>query len=176
MTTPEFSRRVGADTIGEGPRHLAVEAGPAERAALARRFGLPGIGALAAEIVLTRRESDLLASGTIEAEVTQSCAASGEPVAARVAAPFEIVFRPPPPAGLPDEEVELDANALDVVFYEGGSIDLGEAVAETLLLNLDPYPRAAGAEEILKAAGVKSEGEAGPFGALASLGDKLKDD
>jgi len=42
-----------------------------------------------------------------------------------------------------------------VVFYDGASIDVGEAVAETLLLNLDPYPRAPGAEQALRAAGVR---------------------
>ena len=63
---------------------------------------------------------------------------------------------------------------LDVVFYDGAAIDLGEAVAETLVLSLDPYPRAPGAGETLKAAGVKSEEEAGPFGALVGLRDKLK--
>ena len=60
------------------------------------------------------------------------------------------------------------------VFYDGAAIDVGEAVAETLSLSLDPYPRAPGAEEALEAAGVKSEEEAGPFAALAGLRDKLK--
>ncbi len=73
-----------------------------------------------------------------------------------------------------DEEVELSETELDVTFYEGAEIDLGEAVAETLALSLDPFPRSAGADEALKAAGVKSEEEAGPFAALAGLRDKLK--
>ena len=83
-------------------------------------------------------------------------------------------FRPQPEAGSADEEVELGEDELDVVFYDGAAVDVGEAVAETLSLSLDPYPRAPGAEEALKAAGVKSEEEAGPFAALAGLRDKLK--
>ncbi|HEV2747118.1 MAG TPA: DUF177 domain-containing protein, partial [Allosphingosinicella sp.] len=43
----------------------------------------------------------------------------------------------------------------------------------TLALSLDPFPRSPAAAEALKAAGVKSEEEAGPFGALAALRDKL---
>ena len=35
-----------------------------------------------------------------------------------------------------------------MIFYDGAAIDIGEAVAETLLLDLDPYPRAPGAEEV----------------------------
>ncbi len=172
MTAPEFSRIVPADTLGEGPRRMTLEADAEERRALARRFGLAGIGRLTAEAALARKGSEIAAAGTLSARVTQSCVATGEPVEAEVEAPFEILFRPHPEAAA--EEIELDAGELDVVFYDGESIDLGEAVAETLLLNLDPYPRAPGAGEALKQAGVKSEEEAGPFGALAGLKDKLK--
>jgi hypothetical protein len=65
---------------------------------------------------------------------------------------------------------------MDVVFYDQAAIDVGEAVAETLALSLDPWPRSPDAEAILREAGVKREGEEekGPFAALASLKDKLK--
>ena len=174
MTAPEFSRPVRIDTLGQAPRELAIEAGEEERAALSRRFGLLGIAALAAEASLVRSQDEVTATGRLSARVTQSCVATGEPVDEAVEAPFEIVFRPQPEGLAPDEEIELDDADLDVVFYEGASIDLGEAVAETLALSLDPFPRCPGAEEALKAAGVKSEEEAGPFGALAALRDKLK--
>jgi uncharacterized metal-binding protein YceD (DUF177 family) len=70
-------------------------------------------------------------------------------------------------------EHELGADDPDTMFLEGQNIDLGEAVAQSLGLALDPYPRVVDADERLKAAGVKSEEEAGPFGALAGLKDKL---
>ena len=174
MSAPEFSRPVRIDTLGSEPRTLAVEADEPEREALARRFGLVAIDRLTAEAALERKGEDVVATGRIEAAVTQSCVASGEPVQAAVDEPFELLFRPMPASGRPDEEVELSEGELDVIFYEGGAVDVGEAVAETLALSLDPYPRAPGSEEALKAAGVKSEEEAGPFGALASLRDKLK--
>ena len=174
MTAPEFSRPVRLDTIGTEPRKLAIEAEPAERAALARRFGLVAIDRLAAEAELSRRDDAVIARGRIAAAVTQSCVASAAPVPAEVDEPFDLVFRPEPGAASPEEEVELGEAELDVVFYEGAAIDLGEAVAETLALALDPYPRAPDAAEALKAAGVKSEEEAGPFGALAGLRDKLR--
>ena len=175
MTPPEFSRPLRIDTIGAEPRSVAIEADPEERAALARRFGLVEIGRLAAEAKLVRQGTEITASGRLTGAVVQSCVASGEPVAAVVDEPFALVFRPLPSDSRPDEEVELNAAELDVTFYEGGSIDLGEAVAETLALTLDPFPRAPGAIEALKAAGVKSEEEAGPFGALAALRDKMKE-
>ena len=172
--TPEFSRTYRDDTIGSAPRHVSIEAEPGERAALAGRFGLLGIDSLSAEADLTRNGETIVAVGTLRAAATQSCVASGEPVDEKIEEAFRIEFRPQPQSGGNDEEIELSENELDVVFYDGGAIDLGEAMAETLSLSLDPYPRSDKAEAALREAGVKSEGEAGPFGALAGLKAKME--
>jgi len=71
------------------------------------------------------------------------------------------------------DEVELSEDDCDTVEFTGSAIDLGEAAAETLVLSLDPFPRAAGADAVLREAGVLEEGEAGPFAALKALKDKL---
>lgn len=157
---PEFSRAIRVDTLGEAPRAIAIEADAAERAALAKRFALIAIDHLAAEAVLSRGGEDVAANGRLAARVTQSCVATGEPVVAEVAEDFVIVFRPQPIGGAGQDEVELDAAEMDVVFYQGPSVDLGEAVAETLSLALDPFPRAPEAEIALRRAGVKSERQA----------------
>lgn len=174
MTDPEFSRPVRLDTLGPSPRELTVEADGSERSALSRRFGLLAADQVSAEVALVRSGDEVQARGRLRAKVVQPCVASGQPVEALIDEPFQIVFRPPPEPSRPEEEVELGEAEMDVVFYQGSSIDVGEAVAETLALTLDPYPRAPDAEQALQAAGVKSEEEAGPFGALAALRDKLK--
>jgi uncharacterized metal-binding protein YceD (DUF177 family) len=175
---PEFSRPVRVDTLGSAPRPLSIEANEAERAALARRFELIGVGRLSAEAELSRHGEIVRGRGTLSASVTQSCVATGEPVPAKVEEAFAIEFRPQPEGGNPDEEIELSEGELDVVFYPGGAVDLGEAVAETLSLALDPFPRAPEAETALRQAGVKSEEQAkadsSPFAGLAALKDKLK--
>lgn len=176
MTAPEFSRIIGVDTLGEEPRRLRVEAREEERDELARRFGVIGIARLAADLALGCKGAEIAMHGTLSASVTQACAATGAPVEAEIESPFDILFRPQPDGLGYGDEVELSESELDVVFYDKAQIDVGEAVAETLLLNLDPYPRAPEAEAALKAAGVKSEDEAGPFGALAGLRDQLKRD
>ena len=176
MTAPEFSRAVRVDSIGETPRPLSIEAEEVERINLARRFGLIAVDRLSAELALSGRGSEIVMDGTLIADVTQACVATGAPLDVRIEAPFSLLFRPQPDPAERDEEVELGAAEMDVIFYDSPSIDVGEAIAETLLLNLDPYPRAPGAEQALKEAGVKSEEEAGPFGALAGLRDKLKRD
>jgi uncharacterized metal-binding protein YceD (DUF177 family) len=176
MSKPnEFSRPVRVETIGFSPRSMTIQAEPAERKALALRFALPAINELAADVSLTRTGEVVQASGRLHAEVTQSCVASGELVPATIDEPFSILFTPPYQGGHSDEEIELSATDCDVVFYEGGSIDLGEAVAETLSLGLNPWPRAPGADAALREAGVKSEAEVGPFAGLAALRDKLQE-
>jgi uncharacterized metal-binding protein YceD (DUF177 family) len=172
VTAPEFSRPVRIDTLGAEPRRLTIEADKGERTALARRFGLMSIASLRANATLTRRESLIIAEGRLDASVIQSCVATGVPLDAEVCEAFTLAFRPMPEDARPDEEIELSEAEMDVVFYQGASVDVGEAVAETLALSLDPYPRAPDADAALQAAGVKSEEEAGPFGALAALKDK----
>lgn len=169
---PEFSRTFRLDELGGTPRAVSIAAEEGERAALAARFGLIGIERLQAQAELERDGDVVSATGTFEAEVTQSCVASGEPVPARIAGDFALRFVRAGEEPCP-EEVELQESELDEIDYEGSAIDLGEAVAQTMALALDPFPRAAGADEKLREAGVLGEEEAGPFAALKALKDKL---
>ncbi|TFI57222.1 DUF177 domain-containing protein [Sphingomonas parva] len=175
--SPEFSRTYRIDTLGQAPRQVSIDADEGERTALAARFGLVGIARLGAEATLSRNGETITARGTVTAAVTQSCVATGEPVEDAVEEEFRIEFRPHPESAGGEEEIELSEGEMDVVFYDAAAIDLGEAVAETVSLALNPFPRSPRAEEALRAAGVKSEEEAraerSPFAALAALkGDK----
>lgn len=156
--TAEFCRTVRIDTLGAGPRTIEIEADEAERAALAERFGLVSVERLAADVAMTRAGEAITAVGTLRAKVTQSCVATAVPVSARVEEAFTILFRPPP-EGHAEEEIELSEQEMDVVFYDGAMVDIGDAVAESLSLGLDPYPRAPDAEAVLREVGVKSEDE-----------------
>jgi len=171
--TPEFSHRVRIDTLGERPRSVSVTADPGQRAALAARFGLLSLDRLSADAELSRDGDVVLAEGRIHAKVEQACVATGEPVPADIDEPFTLRFVPEAAEGT--EEIEFGPEEFDTIDYDGGAIDLGEAVAETLALSLDPFPRAADADAVLKDAGVLSEDEVvtGPFAALKGLKDKL---
>lgn len=171
---PEFARPQRLDTIGTAPRHVAIEADDGERAALARRFGLIGIDALSATFDVWRQGGAIMAQGTVRAAVTQACIATGKPLPTRIDEEVRLKFIPEDMLDTaPDDEIELSEEDCDVIGHDGAAVDLGEAAAETMMLALDPYPRSPDADEVLRAAGVKSEEEAGPFGALASLRDKL---
>ena len=164
----DFAHRLRLDQIREGQR-IGLVADEAERKAVAERLGLPRIERFEAHAALSRVGDVVRVRGRVAAALDQSCVVTGEPVAAHVDEPFEIAFVPAPEGGAPDEEVELGSADCDVVFHDGATIDLGEAVADTLALALDPYPRSAGAEAALRDAGVLSEEQAGPFAALAQL-------
>jgi uncharacterized metal-binding protein YceD (DUF177 family) len=156
--------------LRDGQR-IDYAADEAERAAVAERLDLLGLERLEAVLTLRAEGERVRAEGRLRASVTQACVASGEPVSAAVDEPVTLLFMPDP-GGTADEEVELSAEDLDVIFHDGREIDLAAAVADELSPALDPYPRSAGAEEALKQAGVLSEEQAGPFAALAALKGK----
>jgi len=166
--TDRFAHQLRLDQIREGDR-LELVADEAERSAVAQRLALPRIERLEAHVSLSRTGEVVRASGRLMAALDQSCVVTGEPVPAHVDEPFELAFMPAPSPNRPDEEIELGASDCDVAFYDGGAIDLGTAIADTLALSLDPYPRSAGAEVALREAGIMTEEQASPFAVLAQL-------
>ena len=162
----DFAHRLTLDRIRDGER-VDLVADDDERRAIAERLDLPSLDRLEAHASLARDGETVRATGRVAASLEQRCVVTGEPVAAHVDEPFDIAFVPEPRAGEVPEEVELRPEDCDVVFHDGAAIDLGPAVADTLALVLDPYPRGPNADAALKAAGVLSEEQAGPFAALA---------
>jgi uncharacterized metal-binding protein YceD (DUF177 family) len=150
--------------------NIRLSADEAARSGLKARFDLAALDSLEAEISLEAEASRIVATGRFAATLAQYCIASNDPVPAVLNEPIHIRFIPEPTVG---GELELEADDCETMFHDGLTIDLGEAVAQSLGLALDPYPRSPEADRILKAAGVKSEEEAAPPGALASLKDLL---
>jgi uncharacterized metal-binding protein YceD (DUF177 family) len=164
----DFGHHIAIDSIRDGNR-IDLAADEPERNAIADRLGLVSLACLKAHVTLERDGDRVRASGRIGASLEQSCVATGDPVAEHIDEPFELMFVPEPAQAAPDQEIELGESDCDIVFYEGGAIDLGIAIADTLALAMNPFPRSAGAAAALKEAGVLSESEAGPFAALAKL-------
>lgn len=142
--TPEFSRPVDLDRVGDAEIVRDIAATAEECAALARRFGLVAIDRLAAQVRLRRERARtvLRVSGHLVADVTQTCIVTLAPVHNRIAEDFAILYGDLPVAGAVDLEPGAD-DALEP--WPAGPLDIGEAVAQELSLALDPYPRAPGA-------------------------------
>lgn len=165
--TDRFANHLRLDQIRDGER-LDLIADEVERSAIAERLALGALGRLEAHVTLSRAGPLVRAEGRIAATLEQRCVVTGEPVAAHVDQPFALLFVPAPDGGA-DEELELGEKDCDTIFYDGAAIDLGSAIADTLALSIDPYPRSAGADAALKEAGVMSEEQSSPFAVLAKL-------
>ena len=165
---PELSRRFALADIGAEPKPVVVVADDQERTALARRFGLVSLNALVAHVELAAVNNCVEARGTLSAQMSQSCVATAQSLAVKLEEPFQIRFEPPD-TGIVEDEFELSADDCDVMEHDGHAIDLGEAVAQTLGLAIDPFPRAPNADAVLKAAGILSEQDVGPFSTLKGL-------
>jgi hypothetical protein len=166
--SPIFSKTIRAATIKDQPQNHAVVADPAQCAALAADFGIPGIKSLRGDFMLLHERGGIIrAQLRLRATVTQLCVITLEPFDAAIDEQAQLRFVPARLVSETADLAEIDAETLegpDEIPYTGESIDLGAALAEQLALSLDPYPRKPGAvlpEEI-------SEPEPHPFAALAA--------
>ncbi|MBD3730213.1 MAG: DUF177 domain-containing protein [Sphingomonadales bacterium] len=163
----EFSRMIAARHLPAKPVELVAD--EKERAALATRFGISSVDHLRAEISLEAHGAAIGAKGKLWADITQPCAISGDDFATSIEEALDFRFVHPANHATPDEEIELDAGDCDEIEFEGEQFDLGEAVAQSLGLAIDPYATGPGADQARRDAGLLDEGAAGPFAALAAL-------
>lgn len=175
----EFSRPIPVARLTARPATYRIEATAEERAALAGRFDLLSLDRLTADVTLSRTpEGAVRLEAAFEADLTQECALSLEPVPAHLAERFTLVYRPDL------DEAEADRLALEQPEEEtveplaGDEIDIGEAVAQELAITMDPFPRAPGVESAVfeggeapsaKVAAPAPAEPPNPFAALAPL-------
>lgn len=165
--TPEFSHIVDIRNLPGGP--LKLEADATERAALAKRIGIESVERLSAEMTMEPTGSAIAVTGRIEAEVVQQCAISNEPFPTRISEPLFLRFVQGITPHKPDEELEIDSDACDEIEFEGTQFDLGEQIAQTLSLAIDPYSTGPDADRVRQDAGLGDAASSGPFAALAAL-------
>jgi uncharacterized metal-binding protein YceD (DUF177 family) len=149
---------------------VVIEATPVERAALAARFGLGAVESLRAEVALEQKPRAIRATGRLHAAIMQPCAISAEDFPVTIDEPVDLRFIEASARPMTEDEaleIELEADDCDEIEYAGEMFDLGEAVAQTLGLAIDPYAEGPNADAARKAAGIVLEGEQdGPLAAL----------
>ena len=133
----EFSRPLQVDRVPKLGSHERVTADEKECTALAKRLGLPKLHSLGGLLRATPwRGGGLKITGTLKAEVDQVSVISLETFTSTLEYAIERYFLPHR-AGIPTNEEDVD-------IIEHGIVDLGEILAETMALELDPYPRKEG--------------------------------
>jgi len=172
MSEPEFSRIVRVHP--QPPESLTIAADEPEREALARRFGVEAISALSASVAFAQDGETIAAKGRLSADLIQNCAVSGDDFPTRIDEPLDLRFVPEGSLAAGEDEIDFDSSQADEVEFAGDSFDLGEAVAQSLGLAVDPYAEGPGAEEARRAAGLTDD--SAPRGPLADLLQGLKRD
>jgi uncharacterized metal-binding protein YceD (DUF177 family) len=170
----EFPRPIDLRALPRQQIDLVADA--AERAALADRFGIQAIESLEATAKVTEVEGSVEVRGKITAKLIQSCAVSGDDFPVRVSNDYRLRFIPKADyeaamqaAG---DEVELASDDLDTIAYSGSTLELGEAIAQTLALEIDPYAEGPGANAAREEYGLTTPQDNGPWAALKALKDK----
>ena len=172
LPAPEFSRPIKVDQIGRLAGNVHIAAKAEERMALMRRFGLLALDRLEADYGIGEENGAIVARGRIRATLSQPCVATGLPVPEQIDSDFLLRFIVEGTDVIDSDELELDVEDCDTIGYDGQVIDMGEAVAETMALVMEPYPRSPDADAYLKEVGVLNEDQTGPFAALLALKNK----
>jgi hypothetical protein len=180
-----FSFPVEVLQLPAAGRVYTLQADERARADIAALLGLVAVGRLIATITIAPMAGGgVEARARFDADVTQTCVVSLEPLPATVGETIVRRFKVPPrkapssPVGKPpkvtdvppDGWIDPDDDTPDPIIE--GCIDLGALVVEELALALDPYPRTPGIS--FAGPGDSAPPEAGglsssPFAALAGF-------
>jgi uncharacterized metal-binding protein YceD (DUF177 family) len=155
-----------------------------EREALAKAAGVTALPVLEADLLLKRwRRDGVEVTGELRARAEQPCVVTLEPVFQDIVEPVRATFLPERsalsvPVHRQDRELVLDPEGDDPPeTFEGDSIDVWPFVLEMLMLSLDPFPRAPGAElspEDENPAEGPEIAEKSPFAVLRALQQREK--
>jgi Large ribosomal RNA subunit accumulation protein YceD len=157
----EFSRPLQVDRVPNLGSRDRPTADDKECAALALRLGIPKLHSLSAFLTSSPwRGGGLKITGPMNAEFDQVSVVSLDTFRTKLEVGVERYFLPP--------HKDASASEEDVDTIQDGMVDLGEILAETLALELEPYPRKPG--EVFE--DIKEDVEPDkvtPFTALAKL-------
>ncbi|AZO58094.1 MAG: DUF177 domain-containing protein [Mesorhizobium sp.] len=131
---------------------VAIEADERQRTALAAEHDLLSVESYRAELLVASwKRNGVKVSGRVEADITQACIVTLDPVAAHIDEPVEALFLPEQ-SKLGREgfdgggEIVLDADGPDSPeTFSGDTIDVGALAEQFFGLAIDPYPRKPGA-------------------------------
>lgn len=176
----DFSFTLDVEDIQTEPRRYRLEAPESQLSDLADRFKLVALNSFSAtvNVNMETKAQTIWIKGEIKADLVQQCVVTLGDVPEQVAESFELMLVSPETAEqLDEDEVYLDPTAPDYDAFDGPTVPVGDMVAQTLAVLMDPYPKQAGAEiKVPNGQGVAVnedlEDKPNPFAVLSKLRDK----
>ena len=149
---------------------VLVDADARQREALAAAHGLVSVERFHAELLVAPwKRNGVRVSGRVEADITQQCVVTLDPLRAKVEEAVEGLF-------LPEDsklgrlgfeaggEIHIDAEGPDSPeTFSGDTIDVGALAEQFFALGIDPYPRKPGATMAFADEGDASSQPEGPL-------------
>ncbi len=172
-----LSRDINVSQLPRKGRHVRIEPQSADLSRLAAEHGLVSVDSFCADLLVAPWKRDgVRITGSVTADIVQSCVVSLEPLPARISQSVDAVFVPEKSriGRIAEEtggELLLDPEGDDMPeTFSGFAIDVGALSEEFFELAIDPYPRQPGAA--VAASGPEyddSETVPSPFQKLAHL-------
>ena len=163
MQKMSLSTVIDVDSLPfSGPQICKIDCDESECTALAARFGFAAVARLSARLKVKRAgPGHWNVTGKLQAEVTQLGGVTGEPVPESVDFTIEERY-----CRASEEGTDIDVSLDGFEPLVDGAIDLGEVVAQTLAISVNPWPRSVDAPHSFAVG--ESEKEH-PFAGLAAL-------
>ena len=186
---PEFSRFISCEKLPSGGKTFEIEASPEERIALVKRLPIDSLDFLTAEFSISPGGGgQILLTGRLRAAIRQTCVISLEPVVTDIDISIERTYSSSATSYWgQEEEPDEEGNSIrggptenmpePLEPLENDGIDIGEVASEELAVEIDPFPRRAGAELSVNAhitAQHQGEEAKNPFAVLEKLKKKLE--
>jgi uncharacterized metal-binding protein YceD (DUF177 family) len=171
--TDPWSIPVIVEQIPDTGLHRELEAGPAEREAMAAVADLREVLFARASLDVTPMGGGRVhVTGHVQARIGQTCVVSLDPIENDIDEPIDLIFAPPEQipelAALVDEAAESGTEIPDPPEpIQHGVIDLGRLATDALFLAVDPYPRKPDA--VFEPLVVAEDPKDHPFAALKAL-------
>lgn len=165
---PPWSAPLRLSEVQRGPRTVSLAADGQARARVAALLDLPALSRLEGEVTVAPWLDGAQLRALWRAELQQTCGVTAEPFDVSLSGEFDVRAVPPDSraAPSPEAEISLDPDAEDPPdVLEDETLDLAAYLVEALALELDPFPRAPGAEFVAP----DEPPEPSPFAALAAF-------
>jgi uncharacterized metal-binding protein YceD (DUF177 family) len=174
-----LSYKVSVNRLPQRGMPVRLEANERERAELARDHGLVEVKSFAADLMVAKWRNDgVKVTGTLSADIVQTCSITLEPMDAHVENDIDAVFVPEHSKLARMEtdvngEILLDAEGPDgPETFAGDQLDVGQVAEEFFELGIDPYPKKPGAELPPVSEADLEPAKVSPFAKLAALKQK----